>query len=136
MKKLFLLLFVLGASVTVQAQATDNSFQDWSVSNAEFIELYELATEIGKETDKVVANDNVISIVRNSGTTSFQRALDKSVTVEFYNFYLLTSQGQKINLNKGQTEKVLGKFDVVLKKVKQSLTADNTKAIDSILEDL
>ncbi|EZH74944.1 hypothetical protein ATO12_09430 [Aquimarina atlantica] len=136
MKKLFLLLFVLGAGLSVQAQNTDNSGQDWAESNIQYTELYSLATEIGKRTDKVIANDNVISIVKENGTTSFQRKRDMSVPVEFYDFILLTSTGRRIPLNKGQTEKVIEKFQNVLTKVKASIDVDNTQAIDAILEGL
>ncbi len=136
MKKLFLLAFVLCAGFSVQAQATDNSGQDWSESIAQYTDIYSLATEIGKRTDKVIANGNVISIVKDNGTTSFQRKRDMSVPVEFYDFILLTSNGRRIPLNKGQTEKVIEKFQVVLKKVKESLDVDNTKDIDNILNTL
>ena len=136
MKKLFLLAFVLCAGLSVQAQPTDNSSQDWSESIAQYTDLYSLATEIGKRTDKVIAHDNVISIVKENGTTSFQRKRDTSVPVEFYDFILLTSTGRKIPLNKGQTEKVIEKFQVVLRKVKESIDVDNTKAIDDILNTL
>lgn len=136
MKKLFLLLFVLGAGFTTQAQPTDNSAQNWSVSNDQFTDLYSLATEIGKRTDKVIAQGNVISIVKDNGTTSFQREKDKTVAVEFYNFILATSTGKRINLNKGQTEKVIEKFQNVLEKVKASLDVDSTKDIDAILNTL
>ncbi|WP_062053911.1 hypothetical protein [Aquimarina longa] len=136
MKKLFLLLFVLGAGLTAQAQPSDNSGQDWAESNAQFTDLYSLATEISKKTDKVIANGNVISIVKENGTTSFQRKRDTSVPVEFYDFILLTSTGRRIPLNKGQTEKVIEKFQNVLNKVKESLDKDNTKAIDDILNTL
>ncbi|MEW7289788.1 hypothetical protein [Aquimarina sp. 2304DJ70-9] len=136
MKKLFLLLFVLGAGLSTQAQATDNLGQDWAESIEQYTELYSLATEISKRTDKVIANGNIISIIKDNGTTSFQRKRDQSVPVEFYDFILLTSTGRKIPLNKGQTEKVIEKFDVVLKKVKASIDVDNTKAIDDILNTL
>ncbi len=136
MKKLFLLLFVLGAGLTTQAQNSDNSAQDWSVSNEDYTDLYAMATEIGKRTDKVIANGNIISIVKDNGTTSFQRKRDKTVAVEFYTFILGTSNGKSIELNKGQTEKVLEKFKVVLTKVKASLDVDSTKDIDDILNTL
>lgn len=136
MKKLFLLLFVLGAGFTTQAQPTDNSAQDWAESNEQFTDLYSLATEIGKKTDKVIANGNVISIVKENGTTSFQRKRDLSVPVEFYDFILLTSSGRQIYTNKGQTGKILEKFKTVLDKVKASLDVDNTKAINDILNTL
>ncbi|TSE07999.1 hypothetical protein [Aquimarina algiphila] len=136
MKKLFLLVLLLGAGLTTQAQRTDNSGQEWSESNEEFTTLYSLATEISKKTDRVIANENVISIVKENGTTSFQRKRDKSLPVEFYDFILLTSTGRSIILNKGQTGKVLDKFKNVLVKVKESLDKDNTKAIDNILEGL
>ncbi len=136
MKKLFLLLFVLGAGLSVQAQITDNSGPEWSESNEEFTEIYSMATELGKRTDRVIANGNVISIVKDTGTTSFQRKRDNSVPVEFYDFILLTSTGRKITLNKGQTGKVIDKFRNVLVKAKESLDVDNTKDINEILNNL
>ncbi len=136
MKKLFLLLFVLGTGLSMQAQATDNSAQDWAQSNEEFTEIYSIATDLSKRTDRVIANGNVISIVKDTGTTSLQRKRDTSVPVEFYDFILLTSTGRKIILNKGQTAKVIDKFRTVLEKAKESLDVDNTRDINEILNNL
>lgn len=130
MKKLFLLVMVLGTSLTIQAQ------EDWSVLNTVFDDVYSLATEVGKETDKVIAHGNVISIVKTTGTTSIQKKKDKSVPVEFYDYFLLTSTGRQITLTKMDTEKVIEKFQKVLNRVKASLKEDNSKEVQSILNSL
>ncbi|MFL1894627.1 hypothetical protein ACJRPK_02930 [Aquimarina sp. 2-A2] len=130
MKKLFLLVMVLGTTLTTQAQ------EDWSVLNEVFDDVYSLATEVGKETDKVIAHGNVISIVKSTGTTSIQKKKDKSVPVEFYDYFLLTSTGRQIALTKMDTEKVIEKFQKVLNRVKTSLKEDNSKEVQSILNSL
>ncbi|WP_378186222.1 hypothetical protein ACE939_14015 [Aquimarina sp. W85] len=130
MKKLFLLVMVLGTALTSQAQ------EDWSVLNSVFDDVYSLATEVGKETDKVIAHGNVISIVKTTGTTSIQKKKDKSVPVEFYDYFLLTSTGRQISLTKMDTEKVIEKFQKVLNRVKSSLKEDNSKEVQSILNSL
>lgn len=130
MKKLFLLLFMLGAGLTTQAQ------EDWTVLSSVFDDVYSLATDVGKETDKVIAHGNVISIVKSTGTTSIQKKRDKSIPVEFYDYTLLTSTGRQITLTKMDTEKVIEKFQKVLTRIKISLKEDNTREIQSILNSL
>lgn len=130
MKKLFLLLCIFVGSFAVQAQ------EDWTELSVMYDEVYHLATEISKESDKVKAHGNVITIVKSTGATSIQKKRDKSVPVEFYDYKLITSTGRQIPLDKVFTEKVLGKFKTVLNKVKQTLKEDNSKEIESILESL
>ncbi len=130
MKKLFLLLCIFASSLTIQAQ------EDWSELSVMYDEVYHLATEISKESDKVKAHGNVITIVKNAGVTSIQKKRDKSVPVEFYDYKLITSTGRQIPLDKAFTEKVLSKFKTVLLRVKQTLKEDNSKEIESILESL
>ncbi len=130
MKKLFLLLCILGSSLTTQAQ------EDWSELSVMFDDVYHIATEVSKESDKIKAHGNVISIEKNAGTTSIQKKRDKSVPVEFYDYKLITSTGRQIALDKVYTEKLLAKFKSVLLKVKETLKEDNAKEIESILESL
>ncbi len=130
MKKLALLLLVLCSGLATQAQ------EDWTILSEQYDTLYSLATEVGKETDKVIAHGNVISIVKNTGTTSVQKKRDNSVPVEFYDYQLLTSTGRQIPLDKMNTEKVIEKFQNVLVKVKASLKNDQRDEVEGILNSL
>ncbi len=132
MKKLFLLAFVLCAGLSVQAQ------EDWkTLSKIYDEELYPLAKDVSEMTDKVIAQGNVVSIVKDTGTTSIQKKKDTSVPVEYFDYYLLTSTGRKIGpLEAMQAHKVIHKFLDVLKRVKESASEDNTREIESILNSL
>ncbi len=132
MKKLFLLLFVLGAGLSVQAQVT------WDEMERIFDEeLYPLAKDVSEMTDKVIAQGNVVSIVKDTGTTSVQKKKDKSVPVDYYDYFLLTSTGRQIGpLEAMQAHKVVHKFLDVLRRVKENASEDNTKEIESILNSL
>ncbi|WP_025664539.1 MULTISPECIES: hypothetical protein [Aquimarina] len=132
MKKLFLLLFVLGAGLSTQAQVT---WEEMSKIYDE--ELYPLAKDVSEMTDKVIANGNVVSIVKDTGTTSVQKIQDKSVPVKYFDYYLLTANGRKIGpLEAMQAHKVVHKFLDVLKRVKENASQDNTKEIENILNSL
>lgn len=133
MKKLFLLLFVLGAGLTIQAQ--QHSWADLSKLYDE--ELYPLAKDVSELTDKVIANGNVISIVKSNGTTSLVKELDKSVPIEFFNYKLLTSTGRELKLSDPlMANKVVNKFFDVLRRVKESSKENNNQEIQNILESL
>jgi hypothetical protein len=132
MKKLFLLLLVLGAGLSVQAQVT---WEEMSKIYDE--ELYPLAKDVSEMTDKVIANGNVVSIVKDTGTTSVQKIQDKSVPVKYFDYYLLTANGRKIGpLEAMQAHKVVHKFLDVLKRVKENASQDNTREIEAILNSL
>ena len=133
MKKLFLLLFVLGAGVSMNAQQ-----HDWTDLAKIFDEeLYPLAKDVMEITDKVVANNNVISIVKSSGTTSLVKERANDVPVEFYNYKLLTSTGRELKMtDKLMANKVINKFFEVLQRVKESAKEDNNADIAKILESL
>ncbi len=132
MKKLFLLAFVLCAGFSGQAQVT---WQEMSRIYDE--ELYPLAKDVAEMTDKVIANGNVVSIIKDTGTTSIQKKKDNSVPVDYYDYFLLTSAGRKIGpLEAMQAHKVVHKFLDVLKRVKENASIDNTKEIESILNSL
>jgi len=132
MKKLFILLFVLGAGLSTQAQVT------WEeMSRIYDEELYPLAKDVAEMTDKVIANGNVVSIVKDTGTTSIQKKKDNSVPVDYYDYFLLTSAGRKIGpLEAMQAHKVVHKFLDVLKRVKENASKDNTREIENILNSL
>lgn len=131
MKKLFLLLFILGASMTSQAQ------YEWSKISAVFDEeLYPLAKDVAEITNKVVAHGNVISIIKENGTTSFMKEQDKSVPIDYFNYKLGTATGRVITLDNMQAHKVMNKFLDVLKRVKESSQANNDAEIRGILEGL
>ncbi|MBG6133385.1 hypothetical protein IWQ47_004795 [Aquimarina sp. EL_43] len=131
MKKLFLLLFVLGAGLSVQAQ------KDWSELNQIFSdELYPLAKDVAEITNNVTAQSNVISIIKENGTTSLVKEQDKSVPIDYFNYKLLTSTGRQITLDKMQAHKVVDKFLDVLKRVKETAKENNDAEVRKILESL
>ncbi|WP_438710765.1 hypothetical protein ACSTS3_18930 [Aquimarina muelleri] len=133
MKKLFLLAFVLCAGLTSQAQT--HSWQELHELHEN--ELYPLAKDVAEITDKVIANGNVISIVKSTGTTSLVKELDKTVPIKFYNYKLLTSAGRQLALTDPlMANKVIDKFFDVLRRVKESSKSDNKKEIYEILESL
>ena len=132
MKKLFLLAIMLCAGLSVQAQ------KEWGKLNKIFDEeLYPLAKDVADITDKVIANGNVVSIVKDNGTTSIQKKQDTSVPVKYFDYFLLTSTGRKIGpLENMQAHKVVHKFLDVLRRVKDETSIDNTKDIEKILNSL
>ncbi|RZS99391.1 hypothetical protein [Aquimarina brevivitae] len=133
MKKLFLLLFVLSAGVSMQAQQND-----WTeLAKIYDEELYPLAKDVAEITDKVIANKSVISIVKSTGTTSIVKERANDVPVEFYNYKLLTSAGREIKLtDQLMANKVVNKFFEVLRRVKESSKKDNKAEIEAILDSL
>ncbi|MFD2563335.1 hypothetical protein [Aquimarina rubra] len=135
MKKLFLLLLMVGAGFISQAQ--DNGKDtDWSQLYEEQKELYALASDIGEITDKVTAQDNIISFVLKSGTISLETKKDKSKAKDFYNYTLLTSAGKQIRLTKDTASDVIDSFRSKLLILKEQLKANNGKEVDSILSEL
>ncbi len=131
MKKLFLLAFVLCAGVSVQAQ------KDWSKLDQIFKdELYPLAKDVSEITNKVTAQGNVISIIKENGTTSLVKEQDKSVPIDYFNYKLLTSTGRQITLDKMQAHKVVDKFLDVLKRVKEGAKENNDAEVRAILNSL
>ncbi|WP_027394750.1 MULTISPECIES: hypothetical protein [Aquimarina] len=136
MKKLFLLLLMVGAGLTTQAQVQNGKDTDWSQLYEEQKELYALASDIGEITDKVTAQDNIISFVLKSGTISLETKKDKSKAKEFYNYTLLTSAGKQIRLGKDTASDVIDSFRSKLLILKEQLKANNGKEVDSILSEL
>ncbi len=133
MKKLFLLAFVLCAGLSVQAQQ-----YTWAELNQLHTdELYPLAKDVAEITDRVIANGNVISIVKSTGTTSLVKELDKSVPIEYYNYKLLTSTGRELKLTDPlMANKVVDKFFDVLRRVKENAKSNNEAEIRAILDGL
>ncbi|WP_109302225.1 hypothetical protein [Aquimarina sp. AU474] len=133
MKKLFLLAFVLCAGLSVQAQS--KSWAELHRLHAD--ELYPLAKDVADITDRVIANGNVISIVKSTGTTSLVKELDKSVPIEYYNYKLLTSTGRELKLTDPlMANKVVDKFFDVLRRVKENAKTNNEAEIRAILDEL
>ena len=132
MKKLFLLLFILGASVTSQAQ------EDWRVLTDVFDKVYTLATDLGEQTEKVTAHGNVISVITGKGTISVQKKLDTSVPkhLNHYQYHLLTTAGKNIKLDKMNAERVIETFQAKLLKLKTSLAENQDADVEGILKDL
>ena len=116
MKKLFLLLFVLGTGLSMQDQQYDSKEHSNHFSD----ELYPLAKEISEYTDKVIAYGNVVSIVKKTGTTALAKKKLEGISVEAYSFSLITSTGKEISLNNDMllANKVVNKFFDVLSKRK------------------
>ncbi|WP_299902466.1 hypothetical protein [uncultured Aquimarina sp.] len=135
MKKLMLLLFLVGAGVTANAQR----YTDAEINEKFVKELYQLATEVGEMTDQVTAEGGVISIHKSKGTVSLARERDKSlpVDIEHYKFKLLTSNGKSIALEDDlMLNKVVDKFFNVLTKVKEGAKQNSNAEIRAILDGL
>ncbi len=132
MKKLFLLLFLLGIGLVSQAQ------EEWTTLDEVQKQVYHLAKELNKETDKVVAQGNVISITTGKGTVSVEKKLDKSKPEEKQHFYynLLTANGKVIRLDKMNAERVLESFQSKLLKLKIELRENQDVEVESILNSL
>ncbi|WP_298547323.1 hypothetical protein [uncultured Aquimarina sp.] len=132
MKKLFLLLLMVGAGSTIQAQ------EDWRDQKKIFDDVYSLATDLNAQTDKVTAQGSVISIQTGKGTISVERELDKSKPKELQHFYynLLTSNGKSIRLDKMNAERVIESFQSKLLKLKEELRVNQDADVENILKDL
>ncbi len=132
MKKLFLLAFVLCAGLSTQAQ------EDWTKLTEVFDQVYSLATDLGEQTEKVVAHGNVISIITAKGTVSVQKKLDKSKPkhLQHYEYTLLTSVGKKIPLDKMNAERVIETFQAKLMELKTSLAENQDADVENILNSL
>lgn len=131
MKKIIVLLAVVFGMQFVGAQEDYKSLDEMQKR------LYSLASKIAKQTDKVEAHGNVISLVKSSGIVSFKKERDpKYVDIAFYKYTLVASSGREIPLNKELTEDVILKFQNVLKKVEQSLIMDASKDVGDILDSL
>lgn len=133
MKKLFLLLLLIGAGLTTQAQA-DN----WQQRFESFEQVYHLATELNKETEKITAQGSVVSVMTGSGTISLERKQDKSKpeNVQAYKYNLLTSSGKQIPLNLENSEQVIESFHSKLLKLKEELRVNHDQEVDDILSKL
>ncbi|GAA0713207.1 hypothetical protein GCM10009430_04650 [Aquimarina litoralis] len=133
MKKLMLLLFLVGAGVTTQAQ------QDtWAQRAESFTQLYSLATDLNKETDKVTAQGSVVSVVTGKGTISVEQVLDKSKPADLkaYKYNLLTSAGKMIPLDLKNSEEVIEGFHRKLLNVKEQMRQNHDKEVGDILDSL
>lgn len=133
MKKLFLLLLMVGAGLTTQAQ------KDWKeLETKVFPDIYHLATELGKQTDKVVAQGSVISITTSKGTVSLEQRRDKSKpeNVKHYEYFLLASNGKQIPLKQMNAHRTLERFQLKLLQLKERLSVDQDKDVEEILDSL
>ncbi|MBQ4819979.1 hypothetical protein [Aquimarina sp. MMG016] len=134
MKKLFLLLFVLGTGLSVQAQQKNNK----ELSELFQTELYPLAKDISEYTDKVTAHGNVVSIVKKTGVTSLAKRKVEGINVDAHRFTLITSAGKEISLGGDPllANKVVNKFLDVLRRVKDNMKEDNREEVENILNSL
>ncbi|WP_103069247.1 hypothetical protein [Aquimarina sediminis] len=134
MKKLLLLLFVLGTGIATQAQQKNSK----ELSDLFSDELYPLAKDVSEFTNnKVIAHGNVISIVKSTGTTSLAKKRIEGISIEAYSLSLLTSKGKEIALtDQLLANKVVNKFFEVLKRVKESAKTDNRAEVEDILNGL
>ncbi|WP_405209155.1 hypothetical protein [Aquimarina sp. LLG6339-5] len=132
MKKLFLLLLMVGAGLTSQAQ------KDWSELPDIFKEVYSIATDLNAQTDNVTAQSSIISIITGKGTISVEQVLDKSKPAELkaYKYNLLTSNGKKIELDKMNSKRVLESFQGKLLQLKEELRVNQDADVKNILEGL
>ncbi|WP_299221500.1 hypothetical protein [uncultured Aquimarina sp.] len=132
MKKLFLLLLMVGAGLTSQAQ------EDWTKMTEIFDQVYSLATDLNVQTDKVTAQGSVISIVTGKGTVSVERKLDpkKAKELKHYQYNLLTSAGKVVVLDKMNAERVIETFQSKLLKLKEELRVNQDADVEDILKSL
>jgi len=132
MKKLFLLLLMVGAGLTTQAQ------EDWKNLPVIFEQVYSLATDLNAQTDKVTAQGSIISIVTGKGTISVEQKLDpkKAKELKHYQYTLLTSSGKSIILDKMNSERVIETFQSKLLKLKEELRVNQDADVEQILGDL
>ncbi|WP_344926480.1 hypothetical protein [Aquimarina addita] len=132
MKKLFLLLLMVGTGLTAEAQ------EDWTKLTDVFDQVYSLATDLNEQTDKVSAQASIISIVTGKGTVSVERRIDKSKPKELkhYQFFLLASNGKEIELQKLNAERVIETFQSKLLKVKEELRVNQDADVENILNNL
>ncbi|WP_298319735.1 hypothetical protein [uncultured Aquimarina sp.] len=132
MKKLFLLLLMVGAGSTIQAQ------EDWSKLTTIFDQVYSLATDLNAQTEKVTAQGSVISIVTGKGTVSVERKLDpkKAKELKHYQYNLLTSAGKVVVLDKMNAERVVETFQSKLLKLKEELRVNQDADVEDILKSL
>ncbi|MBW1295859.1 hypothetical protein [Aquimarina litoralis] len=132
MKKLMLLLFLVGAGVTTQAQ------EDWKQLPEIFERVYSLATDLNEQTNKVTAQGSVISITTAKGTISVEQKLDpkKAKELKHYQYTLLTSSGKSILLDKMNSERVIETFQAKLLKLKEELRVNQDADVEEILGNL
>jgi len=132
MKKLFLLLLMVGAGFTSQAQ------EDWTKMTEVFDQVYSLATDLNAQTEKVTAQGSVISIVTGKGTVSVERKLDpkKAKELKHYKYNLLTSAGKVVVLDKMNAERVIETFQAKLLKLKEELRVNQDADVENILNSL
>ncbi|MHA7056674.1 hypothetical protein ACWGOQ_0005600 [Aquimarina sp. M1] len=132
MKKLFLLLLMVGAGLTTQAQ------EDWKKLPVIFEQVYSLATDLNAQTEKVTAQGSVISIATGKGTISVEQKLDpkKAKELKHYQYTLLTSSGKSILLDKMNAERVIETFQSKLLKLKEELRVNQDADVEKILGDL
>ncbi|MDH7446142.1 hypothetical protein [Aquimarina sp. 2201CG14-23] len=132
MKKLFLLLLMVGAGFSSQAQ------ENWEDLPKIFEQVYSLATDLNVQTDKVTAQGSIISIVTGKGTISVEQKLDpkKAKELKHYQYTLLTSSGKSILLDKMNSERVIETFQSKLLKLKEELRVNQDADVEKILGDL
>ena len=133
MKKLFLLLLVVGAGLTAEAQ------KDWKeLETKVFPDIYHLATELNKQTDKVIAQGSMISITTSKGTVSLEQRRDKTKpeNVKHYEYFLLASSGKEIALKQMNAHRTLERFQLKLLQLKEQLAENQDKDVEEILEGL
>ncbi|AXT52209.1 hypothetical protein D1818_15690 [Aquimarina sp. BL5] len=133
MKKLFLLLLMVGAGFTGQAQ------QSWlDLQEKVFPDIYHLATELGKQTDKVVAKGSAISITTSKGTVTLEQRRDKTKpeNVKHYEYFLLASSGKEIPLRQMNAHRTLEKFQLKLLQLKEALSENQDKDVEDLLDSL
>lgn len=133
MKKLMLLLVMVGFGLTAQAQA-DN----WVQRAESFTQLYSLATELNDLTDKVTAQGSVVSIATSKGTVSVEQKVDPSKPKDKKHFLysLLTSNGKTVPLDLQNSEKVIESFHLKLLQLKEKLRENHDADVENILNSL
>ena len=130
MKKVFISLLLLFVSQGIFAQL------DWSQLSDAYSKMFVLAERVAEQTDKIIADDNGVAIVGETGATTFERGIDLQAAKEHFKYKLVKADGSKIPLDKVLTEKVIKKYSDILKRVEESLKVDRGGEVEEILNSL
>ena len=130
MKKLIIASLLLFASQGIFAQL------DWSQLSEEYSDMYLLAERVSEQTDRVVADENGVSLSGTAGPILFKRELDLKAKKEHFKYSLIKPDGTRIPLDKVFTETVIKKYTTLLNKVNKDLKVNRGAQVEELLNSL
>ena len=131
MKKLIIASLLLFASQGIFAQL------DWSDLSDDYAKMHALADRVAEQTDKVLSDENGVSLSGSQGDITFERSIDIRAKKEHFKYNLIKSDGSKIGpLDKVATERVIKKYSEVLTKVNESLKVNRGAQVEELLNSL